>query len=215
MSRPTTIYARVAQGAAGIVWAGSFAGSAAELNHFGGRAHMALPASLPISLDLVAVAGAAALAARPGDRLARWTLRLFTLASLLLQVATTPWTDEGLVTNVCYAIARAAPVVGGYLTFELTLRAVPEPESPEEGAEWPQGARRAPALALAPEPAPEPILEPLVQELLPLAQRVAAELRRRGHEVRRHNLLRGMAALGRPVGSPAHADALLALLGAA
>lgn len=198
-----TTNARVAQVSALVVWAGAFLGSAAELTKVGETAGMAVPASLPISLDLVAVAAAAARAARPDDALAEWGLRVFTLVSLILQVATTPWpANDRPLTFACSCIARAAPVLGSWLAFELTLRAAAAP------AEAAQGAQERPAELTGPILCPEPL--GAVDELLPVARQAVAELRRRGWKISRRNLLNAMADLGQPVGSHQRADALLA-----
>lgn len=213
------IYARVALGSAAIVWCGSFAGSAAELNHFGGKAQMTLPGTLPVSLDLVAVAAAAARAAKPKDTMAKWVLRVFTLASLLIQVATTPWTTD-LVMNVCYAIARGAPVAGGWVSFELALRAMDDEDAevadhadvqPEPA---PCPSEQICHLSVDPEPEPagpveEAIEELLVADLVPHAQDALERIRAKGHKVCVRNLINEMAAAGHPAGTNARAERLM------
>jgi hypothetical protein len=195
---------RVALASAVVVTAGAFIGSASSLFAIGIHAQMAAPWSLPMSLDLAAVVAAAAIRCRRADGLAWFTLITATAISTVMQVLDAP---PALLSRV----SHGAPPVAALLCFELALRAMhpdattaeataavvlpdapPPPAAPE-----PTRTRRAPA----PRPRRAAPRHASLDELIPLAETVAAELATAGRNLSRRALQDGLKAAGRPVGT--------------
>lgn len=210
MSATRSIHARLALAASGIVTAGSFAGSATALYKIANEAQMDAAWSLPISLDLVAMAAASARAARPTDRFAQGVLFLATVVSLALQVCAAP-------PSLAARVAHGAPVIAAYLSFELALRSMetaPAAEVAPTVETTNDGASTAPPPPAAPPVPAGPARRPRASylELLPVAERVAADLAAEGAKLSRRAFQGAMEAAGHPVASSGTADKLLAHL---
>jgi hypothetical protein len=225
MSATHRLNERVALAAAVAVAAGAIWGSAASLLRIASDADMSVPWSLPVGLDAVGIVAATAIRRHRADRLAWATLIAATGLSTVLQVLAAP---DGLVNH----LAHAVPPVAVLISFELFLRAtdahpvvgpVDQPAAVQlvEDAS-PVAAERTPApKAVRPEAiGPEPITAkagesapgaPVDEELVALAEAVAAELAAADQRLNRRSLMDGLKAKGRPVGT-ARAGALLAHL---
>lgn len=205
MSATRSVHARIALGASAIVTAGSFLGSASALYKIANDAQMDAAWSLPISLDLVAMAAASRRAACPKDRFAQGVLFIATAVSLALQVCAAPPT-------LAARIAHGSPVIAAYLSFELALRnmeAEPVAEIAPTITTTDEGASTAPPPPVAPKTR-RPRRSHL--ELLPTALTVAAELQEQGRNLSRRAFQEAMAAAGTPVTSNGTADKLLAVV---
>jgi hypothetical protein len=194
---------RVALASAVVVTAGAFIGSASSLFAIGIHAQMAAPWSLPMSLDLAAVVAAAAIRCRRADGLAWFTLITATAISTVMQVLDAP---PALLSRV----SHGAPPVAALLCFELALRAMrPDvtaaeataavvlPDAPPPADPEPTSTRQAPKPRPR-RPAPRPAS---LDELIPLAETVAADLATAGRNLSRRALQDGLKAAGRPVGT--------------
>jgi uncharacterized membrane protein (UPF0136 family) len=214
--------ARVSLVAAVAVALGAVAGSASALLRIGTDAGMSVPWSLPVGLDAVAIVAATAVRRHRTDRLAWATLLVATGLSTWLQVLAAP---DGLVNRMAHAV----PPVAVLVSFELFLRATGTPETTETTGPVPDpsgdhlavlvgsnGLGPVPAgTALVPVSAPTgtgattpvPVVETTVaavetnDDLVALAETVAAELVRQGRSLSRRSLMDGLRAAGRPVGT--------------
>jgi hypothetical protein len=217
----TSIYARVSLIAAAIVGAGSFLGSAFKLVQIGLDADMGAAAyTVPVSLDLVAMTAALVRLTNPaslGARLfARLCLFIPTAISCSVQVAAVPESGSPLTTLI-HRVVAGAPSIAAAVVFELALIAgeagcaavtAPTVETTDEGA---SAAPPPPLPVAATGNAPaRPRRSHL--ELLPIAERVAAELAAEGATLSRRALQCAMEAAGHPVRSNGTADRLLAHL---
>jgi hypothetical protein len=225
MSATHRLNERIALAAAVAVAAGAIWGSAAALLRIATDAGMSVPWSLPVGLDAVGIVAATAIRRRRADRLAWATLIAASGLSTVLQVLAAP---DGLVNH----LAHAVPPVAVLISFELFLRATDVHVGPDlvDQPAAVQLVEDAHPIAVERMPAPK-VVRPTADrpeslmanagesaalgsgddELVALAEAVAAELAAADQRLNRRSLMGGLKAKGRPVGT-ARAGALLAHL---
>jgi hypothetical protein len=204
-STASAFTAWVARLAAVAVAAGAVVGSSAHLLEIATEAGMVAPWSLPVGLDCVALAAAAARRWHRDDPYARRALAAAVMLSAALQVADAFHIPVNVLAPVLYAV----PPLAAWLAFEMFLRAseTAVPHTPPTAARRPK--RPAP-------PAPAPVQTPAtsataragatsngtarkgparsLDELMPVAERVAAGLIAEGRTLSRRALNDGIRA---------------------
>jgi hypothetical protein len=178
--------ARLAQGAAAVVATAAVVGSVSALLAIAARSEMSAPWSLPVSLDLTGLVAALVIRHRRRDVLAWVTLLVTVGTSTTLQVLTAP---ADPVARVAHGVVPLAALV----SFELAMRvARPVPVQEPVAVKEPLTTKpKAKAVRTPPVP---------IEDLLPVAEHVAAELVIKGRQLTPTAMREGLRAAGYSVG---------------
>jgi hypothetical protein len=209
----------VAFGLAVLIGVGAFAGSAAELWRIADRANYGIPLALVAALDGLAIVCVISLSARY-DWQAVVALAATTLLSIGLQVLSVP-RDQALDRYVSAVAVHALVPLASFMAVHLSTRldrpGVKPPPRPRPAAARPAAPVQSVAaveleLELeAPLEAPARRRPVDVDDLVPAARKILAELDLSPHDIGRPRLTDLMRAAKYPLGSK-KAEALLAAL---
>jgi hypothetical protein len=173
------------------LWAAK--GSASALLEIASRAEMSETTALPVALDMTGLVAALVIRRRRGDWLAWATLVVTVGISTAMQVATAP---ADLVSQAAHGVVPLAALVSFELAMRVAVRDIDEGQADEAVAE--------PA-AVEAEPEAVPQVLPAVRvarkrvslnELVPVAEQVAAELVGAGKPLTWQALRDGVRAAG-------------------
>lgn len=163
--------ARLAQGAAVVVAGATVVGSVSALLEIAHRAEMSATWALPVSLDLTGLVAALAIRARRNSVLGWITLLVTVGTSTALQVLTAP---ADPVSRVAHGVVPLAALVAFELAMQVAVRDDVEDQADEPVAE-PVVVEAEPVQQVLPAGRPQRKRVSL-DELVPVAETVAAEL---------------------------------------